>query len=39
MAETDKKGKKIEVSFTLNGKPTTYGVAPHTSLLRMLRDN
>lgn len=29
----------IKVNFTLNGKPTTYTVAPHTNLLRMLRDN
>ena len=32
-------GEMIEVNFTLNGKPTTYSVAPHTSLLRMLRNN
>ncbi len=29
----------IQVSFILNGKPTTYQVAPETSLLRMLRDH
>jgi len=32
-------GEMIDVNFTLNGKPTTYSVAPHTSLLRMLRNN
>jgi carbon-monoxide dehydrogenase small subunit len=29
----------IQVRFTLNGRPTTYSVKAHTSLLRMLRDN
>jgi len=29
----------IQVSFILNGKPTSYQVTPETSLLRMLRDN
>ena len=32
-------GEMIKVDFTLNGKPTSYHVAPHTNLLRMLRDN
>ena len=32
-------GEMVKVNFTLNGKSTTYSVAPHTSLLRMLRDN
>ena len=31
--------QNITVNFTLNGKRTTYSIAPHTSLLRMLRDN
>jgi carbon-monoxide dehydrogenase small subunit len=29
----------VKVNFTLNGKPTAFSVAPHTSLLRMLRNN
>jgi carbon-monoxide dehydrogenase small subunit len=32
-------GEMVQVNFTLNGKHTTYDVAPHTSLLRMLRNN
>jgi len=32
-------GDMINVNFTLNGEPVTYRVAPHTSLLHMLRDN